>query len=127
MNITKTKLVMLFAACGFAFCGPINASDSDNVTEFPIVIQGNEKLKNVLEEVLREKGSMVIPGGRQKWHIRTVKPNPSIDYLIVRITPGPEVDYKITIIDPETKREISHLHPEISKEILRQLKKQHTN
>ncbi len=127
MNITKTKSVMFLATCGFIFCGPINASDSVDVTEFPIVIQGDEELKNVLEEALGGKGFMVIPGGKQKYHMGSVKPNPSIDYLIVRITPDPKVDYTIGIIDPETEKEISHLHPEILKEILRQLKKHHIN
>ena len=55
---------------------------------------------------------MPFPEGRRKYHIRTVEPDPGVDYLIVEITPDPKTDYKIGIYDPETKQETSHLHPE---------------
>ncbi len=123
MKIIRTGAVTLFMVVSLLFCGFSQASDTTIATELPIVIQGDEKLKSILEEALKEGGLFVGPGGVQKYRMRTVKPDPSIDYLIVKITPDPGVDYKIGIVDPEAKGEASHLPPEILEEILKQLKK----
>ena len=128
MNHVTTKPVIFIAAFGLIFCGFNMACNHILAGEqLPLVIEGDEQSKDILEKSFKEKPLGRMSNSRQDYDIRIVKPKKGLDYLILEVVPDPTVDYKIRIYDPRTRKEISNLPPEIKQEILRRLKKHHVN
>lgn len=81
--------------------------------ELNIVVQGDpsfkDKIKIITETLKEDPQTITVSGSQTRYSMKVIKPDPNVDYKIVRITPDPDVDYKIIVIDPELNMEIPDL------------------
>ena len=81
--------------------------------EINIVVQGDssfkDKIKTITETLNEDPHFFNLSGSQTKYSMKVIKPDPNIDYKIVKITRDPYVDYKIIVIDPKLKKEIPDL------------------